>query len=264
MNLRTHGTNRLHEFGGTLSGAWHLAWITLRRLVWSRQTIICALLLTLAALAVFAWSYRRDRTPAEFIEEVLLTVYVSFLMPIFCLSFASAGVASDREEQTLVYLLTTPLPRPFIFAAKAGAALAISLGWTVGSLALLCYLAGKPGADTFPSVWRSVVASTVAYVALFQLFSVIFRRATIVALGYSLFLETLVGNMPGIVKRLTICFYTRCMIFESSSNLGIGPTGSFNAILFQPIPGATAQTLLYAGSATLLLAGMWIFSTREY
>lgn len=254
----------LQEIGGRISASSHLAWVSLRRLVMSRQTIICVLLLALAALAVFAWSYRHSRTPAQFIEDVLLTVYVSFLLPMFCLSFASAGVASDREEQTLVYLLTTPLPRPWIFVAKAGAALAISLVWTIGSLTLLCWLAGKPGTDTFHTVWRSVVASTVAYVALFQLFSVIFRRATIVALGYSLFLETLVGNMPGIVKRLTICFYARCMIFESSADLGIGPTGPFNALLFQPIPGATAETILYAASLAMLLSALLIFSTREY
>lgn len=256
--------NVLREFGAWLSASWHLAGVSLRRLLLSRQTIICVLLLCLASLAVFAWSNRRERTPAQFIEEILITVYMSFLLPMFCLSFASAGVATDREEQTLVYLLTTPLPRPWIFAAKLGAALSISLCWTMGSLALLCRLAGQPGTEAFHTVWLSMVASTVAYVALFQLFSVIFRRATIVALGYSLFLETLVGNMPGIVKRLTVCFYARCMIFESSVDLGIGPTGPFNAQLFQPIPATTAQAILYAASAAMLVAALLVFSTREY
>lgn len=254
----------LRQFGGRLSASWHLALVSLRRLAMSRQTIISMLLLGLAALAVFAWSHRREKTPAEFIEQVLITVYLSFLLPMFCLSFASAGVASDREEQTLVYLLTSPLPRPWIFAAKSGAALALSLCWTMGSLILLCRLAGKPGNATLSAVWPSIFAATLAYVALFQLFSVVFRRATIVALGYSLFLETLVGNMPGIVKRLTICFYARCMIFDSSTELGIGPTGPFNTLLFQPIPGTTAHIILYAAGATLLLASLLIFSTREY
>lgn len=256
--------NWLQEFGGRLSGSWHLAGVSFRRLVFSRQTIICVLLLGLAALAVFAWSHRHERTAAQFIADVLLTVYVSFLLPMFCLSFASAGISSDREEQTLVYLLTTPLPRPWIFAAKSGAALFFSLCWTIGSLALLCFLAGKPGNAAFQTVWRSVCVSTVAYVALFQLFSVIFRHATIVALGYSLFLETLVGNMPGIIKRLTICYYARCMIFQSSAGLGIGPTGPFDRLLFQPIPGTTAEAILYAASGAMLLVGLVIFAKREY
>lgn len=254
----------LQDFGGRLSASWHLAGVALRRLAWSRQTIICILLVGLAALAVFAWGHRRERTPADFIEDILITVYMSFLLPILCLSFASAGIATDREEQTLVYLLTTPLPRAWIALAKTGAALAISLCWTMGSLALLCRLAGKPGGEAFNAVWSAIFAATVAYVALFQLFSVIFRRATIVALGYALFLETLVGNMPGIVKRLTICFYARCLIFESSADLGIGPTGPFNPLLFQPLPSGTAQVILYGVSAALFLVGLLAFTTREY
>lgn len=254
----------LQEFAGRLSATCHLWGVSLRRLAWSRQTIISILLLGLAALAVLAWAHRRERTPADFIEDILLTVYMSFLLPMFCLSFGSAGIASDHEEQTLVYLLTTPLPRPWIFLAKSGAALVVSLCWSVGSLALLCFLAGPGGYESFQAVWLAIVASTLAYVALFQLFSVAFRRATIVALAYALFLETLVGNMPGIVKRLTICFYARCLIFDSSASLGIGPTGPFNPLLFQPLSSATAQLVLCVGSAAILLAGLLVFATREY
>lgn len=252
------------ELGGRLSASWHLAVVSLRRLAWSRQTIVSIMLLTLAAVAVFAWSHRRERTPADFIEDILLTVYMSFLLPMFCLSFASAGISTDREEQTLVYLLTTPLPRLWVFLAKSGAASAISLIWTIGSLGLLCRLAGKPGGEAFSAVWPAIFASTLAYVALFQLFSVIFRRATIVALGYALFLETLVGNMPGIVKRLTISFYARCLVFDAAADLGIGPTGPFNPLLFQPLPAATAEWMLYAASGALLLTGLLVFTTREY
>jgi len=256
--------NWLSEIGGRLSATWHLGLVSLRRLAWSRQTIISGLLLTLAVVAVMAWSRNHDRTPAQFIENVLLTIYMSFLLPMFCLCFASAGIATDREEQTLVYLLTTPLPRPWIFIAKWCASLVLSVCWTMGSLALLCVVAGKAGGEAFQTTWQAILASTVAYVALFQLFGVLLRRATIAALGYTLFLETLVGNMPGIVKRLTICFYARCLIFEGASDLGIRATGPFNPLLFQPLPASTAQTVLYLASAGLLLVSLAIFSSREY
>ena len=133
----------------------------------------------------------------------------------------------------------------------------------MGSLLLLCRLAGRPGGEAFQAVWPAILASTLAYVALFQLFSVVFRRATIVALGYALFLETLVGNMPGIVKRLTICFYARCLVFDASADLGIGPTGPFNPLLFQRA-ASMAQSILYAASAALLLIGLLAFTAREY
>ena len=111
---------------------------------------------------------------------------------------------------------------------------------------------------------REIFWSTAAYVALFLLFGVMFRRATIIALAYALFIETLIGNMPGIAKRLAISFYTRCLIFDAGSVFGMRPSGPGNADLFVAIPGATAQMVLYLLSGGLLLAGLVIFCRREY
>jgi ABC-type transport system involved in multi-copper enzyme maturation permease subunit len=233
-------------------------------LFWSRQTLICLMLLCFAAVAITAWSMRRERTPANFVEQVFLTIYVAFLLPMFCLSFGTAGIASDVENRTLVYLLVTPLPRPLIFAAKAIASLLMSLTWTLGSLVVLSRLARAPGREALPVIWEAVLWSTVAYVALFQLFSVSFRRATILALAYAIFLETLIGNMPGIVKRLTVSYYTRCLIFEGAVGLGVDASGPFDRDLFLPIPGETAQFVLWLITAGLWLAGLLVFTFREY
>jgi len=99
-----------------------------------------------------------------------------------------------------------------------------------------------------------------------MLFSVIFRRATIIALIYALFIETLIGNMPGIAKRLAVSlsFYTRCLIFDAGSVFGVSPSGPSNADLFVGIPGPTAQMILCLLSAGLLLAGLLTFFLREY
>jgi hypothetical protein len=93
---------------------------------------------------------------------------------------------------------------------------------------------------------------------------VLFRRATILALGYALFLETLMGNMPGIVKRLAVSFYARCLVFDASEPFGIGPSGPFNELLFLPLSASVAQTVLVSASAGLLLLGLVMFSVKEY
>lgn len=251
-------------FLGQLSACCHLFGLSLRRLFCSRQTIVCFLLLGLASIAVAAWSLRRERSPEQFIEEIFLAVYVSFLLPIFCLSQATAGIASDREEQTLVYLLVSPLPRPLIFLAKGSASLLLALAWTLGGMTLICWLGRQPGRAALEVLWPAIFWSTVAYVSLFLLFSVTFRRATIIALAYALFIETLIGNMPGIAKRLAVSFYTRCLIFDAGSVFGVSPSGPGNADLFAAIPGPTAQMILCLLGGGLSLAGLLIFSLREY
>lgn len=258
--------NTTPRIGGTgqLSACLFLFGLSVRRLFRSRQTIVCALLLGFAAMAVVAWSLRRERSPQEFIEEIFLAVYVSFLLPIFSLSHATAGIAAEREEQTLVYLLVSPMPRPLVYLAKSSASLVLALAWTMGAMALICWLGGRSGREALHVLWPGIFWSTVTYVALFNLFGVTFRRATIIALAYALFIEALIGNMPGIAKRLAISFYTRCLIFDAGAVFGMRPSGPGNADLFGAISGTTAQMILYLLSGGLLLAGLLIFSLREY
>lgn len=247
-----------------LQSCVYLTGVTLRRLFTSRQTVVSLLLLAFAVLAVIAWSLRGERTPVEFVNHILLPIHISFLLPIFCLCYGAASISSDREEQTLVYLLVTPLPRPLIYWGKYQAALFLAWAWTLGSMVILCQVAGTAGWEPLLRFWPAVLLATFAYVSLFHLLSAVFRRATIIALVYTLFLETVLGNMPGIVKRVAISFYTRCLIYDAGESLGIGPAGDQLPVLFLPLSGETSFAVLVVAAATFFLAGMWQFTRREY
>ena len=56
---------------------------------------------------------------------------------------------------------------------------------------------------------------TLAYVCLFHLFAVAFRHSTIIALVYALFMELLLGNLPGIVKRVAVNYYGRSIMYDA-------------------------------------------------
>jgi ABC-type transport system involved in multi-copper enzyme maturation permease subunit len=247
-----------------LAGAVVLAGVSFRRLVRSRQTIVCALLLGFVVLVALAWSLRRERSAEEFVTQILIPAYTAFLLPIFCLCFAAASIAGDREEQTLPYLLVSPVPRPLVYAAKYSASLAVALCWTLGGLLLTCEVAGRPGRETLGAVWPAVLLSSVAYVGLFHLFSVLFRRATIIGLAYALFLETLVGSMPGIVKRLAISFYTECLIFEAAAPFGVGESGHHDPALYLPVSADVAFPALCLIAAGTFVLGAALFWRHEY
>jgi len=241
-----------------------LAAFSARRMLLSRQTLVNALLLAFALLAVMAWSVRHERTPVQFVREIFLPLYVSFFLPIFSLCYASAGIAGERQDQTLGYVLATPLPRPVIYVAKYLAALTLVGGWNLAGFAALGWLGGTAGWESFQRFWPAVALSSLAYTSLFHLFSVLLHRATIVSLGYALILEAFLGNMPGIVKRLAISYYTQCLVFDAGQSLGLGPAGGRDPALFLPISGDLAQTVLLGASVSLFLAGLWTFCRREY
>ena len=188
---------------------------------------------------------------------------MGFLLPVICLGYASAAIADERTGETLVYLLTTNIPRPLVYLSKYAAALLLTLGMTLGGLAALCLVPGKIGLEALGVFWTVTACATAAYVGLFLLFSAWVRRATFLALAYALMIETLTGNIPGGVKRITVSFYAKSWLYESGETLGLAPNGVVLS-LFDPVSAATAQWVLGLASAGFVALGMWVFSRKEY
>jgi ABC-type transport system involved in multi-copper enzyme maturation permease subunit len=190
------------------------------------------------------------------------TVFVGFVLPILSLSFATEALGGERESRSLVWLLSRPLSRPAIYAGKFAALLPWTLGLTLGGFALMCLAAGAPGRRAFELYWPAVAASSLAFAALFHLMSALFRRPAIMAIVYTFFLEVIVGGMPGYLKRVSIGFYTRCMMFEAAQTQGMEPPEK--ASIYLPVDSLTAWTVLLGLTAGLLVLGMLVFARSEY
>jgi ABC-type transport system involved in multi-copper enzyme maturation permease subunit len=196
-----------------------------------------------------------------FASRVLFSLFVSFLLPLWSLSFATEAFGGEREARSMVWLLTRPLPRWSIYLAKYLGVLPWVLGFNIGGFALICLAAGEPGRFAFRLFWPGVAVSGVAFASLFHLFGAAVRRPTVVALGYSFFLETILGDMPGLLKRVSVTFYTRCIMFDTAAEYGLTPE---RPSVYQPVSGETAWLVLISATVVLLAAGMWWFSRAEY
>jgi ABC-type transport system involved in multi-copper enzyme maturation permease subunit len=192
---------------------------------------------------------------------VVFAVFLSFLLPIWNLSFAAEALAGEREDRSLIWLLTRPLPRPSIYLAKFVALLPWTVSFNLGGFALMCLAAGSPGRMALSLYWPAVLGATLAFSALFHLMGACFRRAAVVAIVYTFFLETILGNLPGYMKRISIGFYTRCVMFDAAEDYGIHPA---NPGIYLPVSGATAWCVLLGVTVVLLVVGMMIFARAEY
>jgi hypothetical protein len=209
-----------------------------------------------------AWRTALDNSEFfVFSKTVVFAIFVSFLLPVWSLSFATEAMGSEREGSNLVWLLTRPLSRPAIYLAKFVALLPWSLGLNLGGFALLCAVAGRPGALAFRLFWPSVLWGTLAFSALFHLAGTFFRRPAIVGLVYAFFLEVLLGNMPGYLKRVSISFYVRCLMFDAAQNYGVQPEKPW---VYLPVDGTTACLVLAGATTALVFLGMLLFSRSEY
>jgi hypothetical protein len=69
------------------------------------------------------------------------------------------------------------------------------------------------------------------------------------------------GNMPGYLKRASISFYTRCMLFDAGQDFGVEPE---KPSVYLAVDGTTASIVLLGVTVVLLLLGMFLFSRAEY
>jgi hypothetical protein len=196
-----------------------------------------------------------------FSRSVVFSWFMTFLLPLWSLSFATEALGGERESNSLIWLLSRPLPRPAIYLAKFIALLPWSIGLNVGGFALLCAVAGKPGVMAFQLYWPAVLWATLAFSSLFYLMGAFFRRPAVVAIVYAFFLEVLFGNMPGYLKRISIGFYTRCMMYEAAQDFGVQPE---RPDIFLPVDGVTALIVLVGLTIALLGAGMVVFARSQY
>lgn len=241
--------------------AWStLVMLSFRRLLWSTNTLM--VLFPLAFCTLFL--LRRTYTPTAFdafSQEFVLYLFGSFIVPVCALAYATTSIGGDREDRTLLFLLVRPIPRSLILLAKLLSTLPLVVGLVVSSFYVYCRLAGAVGETAFWLYLPAMFYMTLAYVALFHLFAVTFRHSTIVALLYSLFLEFFIGNMPGIIKRVTVSFYGRSMIYDVGAAEGLEPP---EPLWFVPVSAQGGALVLLGIAAGGVALALWVFARREF
>jgi ABC-2 type transport system permease protein len=196
-----------------------------------------------------------------FSEWIVFSLFTTFLLPLWSVSFATEGLGREREGQNLLWVLTRPISRPAIFLAKYLALLPWCLALNLGGFTLICLAGGPHGRRALEVYWPAVFWGTLAFSALFHMMGACLRRAAVLALLYAFFLETIMGNMPGHFKRLSISFYTRCLMFDRAHEYGVHPERPH---IFLPVDGTTAALVLAGITVVCLVVGAIVFAWNEY
>jgi ABC-2 type transport system permease protein len=207
--------------------------------------------------------FRAETQPvAVFSRWVTFLLFLGFLLPLFSLAFATASFGNDRESGSLVWLTTRPIPRPLVYLGKFVGSLPWCLAATVGGFGLLCLLGGETGRLAFTLYAPGIFAGSLAFSALFHLFGAIFSRPAVLALLYAFFFETLLGELPvpGTLKRLSINYYTRCLLYSKGETADV-PIESSS--LFVPVSDEFAWIALSVVTISATAIGMWAFAKFE-
>jgi len=196
-----------------------------------------------------------------FTVNVIFAVFQQFLLPLWTLSFATDALGREREGRTMIWLLTRPMPRPAIYLAKFVSALPWCLAFNLIGFAAICLSGGEPGRMALRLYWPSIIWGTLALAALFHLFAAVSRWPAVLGLIYSFFFELLVGSLPGDLKRMSIGYYVRSMMYDSISDMQVAPD---QLNLYAPVSTDTSVAVLAGATLLFTIIGMTFFSRTEY
>lgn len=236
---------------------------SMRRLLWTWQSVICAIVLVLLNILAYASSKNPDASESDKVQMILVTIFGAVFLPLVALCFGSASIGRERDSRTLVYLIATPTPRPLVYLSKFVAAASLTLVWSCGGYILLLTAARIASVNTIAAYLPAICLGAIAYVALFQLLSVSIRFHTILAFVYAVFVQNTVTLMPGTTKRIAVSYYVQCMMMDASRTLDL-KNEKLDLLMTDPLSGSMAMIVLIGITICLLALGSYVFWRKEY
>jgi ABC-type transport system involved in multi-copper enzyme maturation permease subunit len=234
----------------------------LRTLTRGRILIWLALAFFPSILIWLLQSQANGNVPGEAIA--LMTFYLVPLIgcTLGLLLWAAPAIGSELEAQTWIYLAMRPHGRLAVLFGK----FAVAVLWTatagiVSAIGVALCSRYSPPSDLMVALVPLVLLAAVCYGALFTLIGAIFtRRATVIAVVYSLVMEGLVSIIPAAINKLTVCYRLRALLAEWA---GLDQLRLTTDELFGYQPAWQHLFALAIYTAIVLLAAAMVVQSKE-
>lgn len=224
-------------------------------------------LVLLLAKVVELTNPNSDVTAAMVFSRVLLIVYIQLLIPVLALVYGGLIVNEEVDQKTLVFLTTSPIPKPSVVIGKYGAYATLS-AITVNIGLVLCFLIiniNRLGDMIYVKAFFSFIGAgllaLVAYMGLFTLLGTLMKKSMVMGLLFIFGWENVVQYFPGVTQKFTLIHYIKSLLPS-----GGGKASFLYFLLVRVQPSSTAESitmLLLILVASLALAA-FVFQNREY
>jgi ABC-2 type transport system permease protein len=236
-----------------LGGIWRL---TFRKFLQPTHGLALAgMLVVLIVISIPSWPHKNS-PPGEYLSW-LVNFYLLFLTPV--LSFITAGgvMRDEMKGQTVDYVFTRPVRRPWFLLCKYASHVACSqIDFLIALLVMLTVGTLRQAPEMwaqFPLLLLGQVLAIAVFSAFGFLCAVVTSRYVIVGLIYGSAIELGLGQIPTQLSRLSMTHHLRVMLEPALS-----PLAAFSGSTV-----ATTVGVLVVVSALLLALAAGIFSRLE-
>jgi len=223
-----------------------IAWLTARQLLARRRRLPVLLLALMPVVIAALFRFGSGEDPTGFVLSISDQLIIRIVLPIIALILGTGAFGAERDEGTALYLLTKPIARWRIAAAKLATVAAVTLLIVVASTALTAAVAlgglGTQGIVT--GLATGLGLGAVLYAAMFVTLGLFFRRALPVGLMYVLVWEVVAAQMFAGTRTLSVRQY----VLSTASRMMEVPAEALGGTL-------TARTVLVMSVVVLALSG---------
>jgi ABC-2 type transport system permease protein len=244
---------------------------TLREQMRIGRLLTTGLLVALPPMLAFVWHLvrRRDFDPTVAYNTLSGGIVFGFTLVILAVIFSTGAVSQDLERQTIVYLLTRPVPRWRILLAKFAASLVFIIATVWLSSAALALVAYGPARLSEARLLRDLAIlpiGALAYGSLFLFLATFIRWALLLGLLFAFGWESWVPSLPGDFSKVSLMAYLRVLApHPQPKSLSGGELQDVLASLNpQSISHALAWVVLSCVTFAALAGAIVVFSEREY
>jgi ABC-2 type transport system permease protein len=229
--------------------------VTLRALLARRRAVLMVLLASLPVLlALLARLRGLSGNGADQTATTLGLLMVATLLPLIALVFGTAAIGAELEDGSAIHLLTKPVARWRIVAAKTLAAVPVTAALAVSATVVTGLLigAGRGGVGVTVAYAVGVAVGSVLYVLVFLALSVISTRALILGLAYIAIWEGALAGLFAGTRVLSIRQHVNGIVAALDPS-GAVPDASALPLV-ESVVGSVIVAVLAFGAATRALA----------
>lgn len=187
--------------------------LALRRLLFRRRSLLLSFAPLLSAIVALI-EVADGRAGADALGSLMEQLFLPLILPFIGLVIGSSALGEERDDGTILYLASTPLPRLAIALPAIAAAALTTAVLCLPGLVLTIVLAAGDDLGIANTAWAiaSVLAGSLTYAAVFGALSLRVKRPVVIGLIYVLFWEGSIATFAPSARWLSLGAYARAIV----------------------------------------------------
>jgi ABC-2 type transport system permease protein len=190
--------------------------LTVRSLLDGRRTLALALLALVPVIPAVVFASAGEIDPEVFWARLVQRLIIPTVAAFVAVVIGSSAIGDEREDGTILYLLSTPQSRLGLVVTKVLASWTVAAARLAPPLVVAGVVALRGDTTAGRILWplAGMLAATLCYCAVTAWLSTVTRRPVVLGVLYILLWEGSIATFAASADRLSIAAYGRVLAVE--------------------------------------------------